>query len=148
MSDSLHVVFPYIPKPPLPHQSAQGLWDNRASSLSFKFASRCSSCVFLPIPAEPGNILLTSVIVTQVLSPTYKQRNEDFRKLFKQLPDTERLIVGEPGDLGAGGGSGKEVWVSQGQHSGCLCPEVPHRRASPSENICLGAGRVDRCPEH
>uniref|UniRef100_A0A672UYS9 GRAM domain containing 1B n=1 Tax=Strigops habroptila TaxID=2489341 RepID=A0A672UYS9_STRHB len=29
----------------------------------------------------------------QVLSPTYKQRNEDFRKLFKQLPDTERLIV-------------------------------------------------------
>ncbi|KAB0398286.1 hypothetical protein E2I00_008507, partial [Balaenoptera physalus] len=42
---------------------------------------------------EPGNILLTLAIVTQVLSPTYKQRNEDFRKLFKQLPDTERLIV-------------------------------------------------------
>ncbi|GLD67665.1 GRAM domain-containing protein 1B isoform X4 [Lates japonicus] len=33
--------------------------------------------------------------VPAVLSPTYKQRNEDFRKLFKQLPDTERLIVGE-----------------------------------------------------
>lgn len=32
--------------------------------------------------------------LVQVLSPTYKQRNEDFRKLFKQLPDTERLIVG------------------------------------------------------
>ncbi|TSV15265.1 GRAM domain-containing protein 1B [Bagarius yarrelli] len=31
--------------------------------------------------------------IPQVLSPTYKQRNEDFRKLFKQLPDTERLIV-------------------------------------------------------
>lgn len=31
--------------------------------------------------------------VPAVLSPTYKQRNEDFRKLFKQLPDTERLIV-------------------------------------------------------
>ena len=30
-----------------------------------------------------------------MLSPTHKQRNEDFRKLFKQLPDTERLIVGE-----------------------------------------------------
>ncbi|XP_076869379.1 protein Aster-A isoform X2 [Brachyhypopomus gauderio] len=28
-----------------------------------------------------------------VLSPTYKQKNEDFRKLFKNLPDTERLIV-------------------------------------------------------
>ncbi|CAL8364521.1 unnamed protein product [Lota lota] len=32
--------------------------------------------------------------VPAVLSPTYKQRNEDFRKLFKSLPDTERLIVG------------------------------------------------------
>nr|XP_020456082.1 GRAM domain-containing protein 1B isoform X12 [Monopterus albus] len=31
--------------------------------------------------------------IPAVLSPTYKQRNEDFRKLFKQLPDTERLIV-------------------------------------------------------
>uniref|UniRef100_A0A673M8L7 GRAM domain-containing protein 1A-like n=1 Tax=Sinocyclocheilus rhinocerous TaxID=307959 RepID=A0A673M8L7_9TELE len=31
--------------------------------------------------------------VSHVLSPTYKQRNEDFRKLFKKLPDTERLIV-------------------------------------------------------
>ncbi|XP_043935411.1 protein Aster-B-like [Protopterus annectens] len=28
-----------------------------------------------------------------VLSPTYKQRNEDFRKLFKHLPESERLIV-------------------------------------------------------
>uniref|UniRef100_A0A8C5A0U3 GRAM domain containing 1Ba n=1 Tax=Gadus morhua TaxID=8049 RepID=A0A8C5A0U3_GADMO len=32
-------------------------------------------------------------VFLQVLSPTYKQRNEDFRKLFKSLPDTERLIV-------------------------------------------------------
>ncbi|XP_060539178.1 protein Aster-B isoform X1 [Pantherophis guttatus] len=31
--------------------------------------------------------------IPAVLSPTYKQRNEDFRKLFKQLPETERLIV-------------------------------------------------------
>ncbi|XP_060756485.1 protein Aster-A isoform X2 [Neoarius graeffei] len=28
-----------------------------------------------------------------VISPTYKQRNEEFRKLFKKLPETERLIV-------------------------------------------------------
>lgn len=28
-----------------------------------------------------------------VLSPTYKQRNEDIRKFFKQLPDTECFIV-------------------------------------------------------
>lgn len=41
---------------------------------------------------SPSQNLLT---ISQVLSPTYKQRNEDFRKLFKQLPDTERLIVGE-----------------------------------------------------
>uniref|UniRef100_A0A674CG61 GRAM domain containing 1A n=1 Tax=Salmo trutta TaxID=8032 RepID=A0A674CG61_SALTR len=33
------------------------------------------------------------IFLSQVLSPTYKQRNEDFRKLFKKLPDTERLIV-------------------------------------------------------
>ncbi|XP_014347966.1 protein Aster-B [Latimeria chalumnae] len=36
---------------------------------------------------------LESEDIPAVLSPTYKQRNEDFRKLFKQLPDTERLIV-------------------------------------------------------
>lgn len=30
-----------------------------------------------------------------MLSPTYKQRNEDFRKLFSRLPEAERLIVGE-----------------------------------------------------
>uniref|UniRef100_A0A8C2ZJD4 GRAM domain containing 1A n=1 Tax=Cyclopterus lumpus TaxID=8103 RepID=A0A8C2ZJD4_CYCLU len=36
---------------------------------------------------------LCPVLTLQVLSPTYKQRNEDFRKLFKKLPDTERLIV-------------------------------------------------------
>ncbi|XP_062841337.1 protein Aster-A isoform X2 [Trichomycterus rosablanca] len=27
------------------------------------------------------------------LSPTYKQRNEEFRRIFKKLPDSERLIV-------------------------------------------------------
>ncbi|XP_061530078.1 protein Aster-A isoform X3 [Phycodurus eques] len=35
----------------------------------------------------------SSLPLPQVLSPTYKQRNEDFRKIFKKLPDTERLIV-------------------------------------------------------
>uniref|UniRef100_A0A8C7IHP0 GRAM domain-containing protein n=1 Tax=Oncorhynchus kisutch TaxID=8019 RepID=A0A8C7IHP0_ONCKI len=39
-------------------------------------------------PAEAGVLAYF-----RVLSPTYKQRNEDFRKLFKQLPDSERLIV-------------------------------------------------------
>lgn len=39
------------------------------------------------------NLLKKSQSWYNVLSPTYKQRNEDFRKLFKQLPDTERLIV-------------------------------------------------------
>lgn len=40
-------------------------------------------------------VLMLFFSYPQVLSPTYKQRNEDFRKLFKKLPDTERLIVGE-----------------------------------------------------
>ncbi|XP_017275545.1 protein Aster-B isoform X5 [Kryptolebias marmoratus] len=39
------------------------------------------------------NLIKKSQSWYNVLSPTYKQRNEDFRKLFKQLPDTERLIV-------------------------------------------------------
>ncbi|XP_076809094.1 protein Aster-A-like isoform X5 [Clavelina lepadiformis] len=29
----------------------------------------------------------------QVLSPSYKQKNDDFHKFFKQLPETERLLV-------------------------------------------------------
>ncbi|KAL8220159.1 UNVERIFIED_CONTAM: GRAM domain-containing protein 1A, partial [Gekko kuhli] len=29
----------------------------------------------------------------RMLSPTYKQRNEDFRRIFKGLPETERLLV-------------------------------------------------------
>uniref|UniRef100_A0A8C5RHR3 GRAM domain containing 1A n=1 Tax=Laticauda laticaudata TaxID=8630 RepID=A0A8C5RHR3_LATLA len=29
----------------------------------------------------------------QMLSPTYKQRNEDFRRIFKGLPEAERLLV-------------------------------------------------------
>ncbi len=45
--------------------------------------------------AEYHVLLSLSCPHPQVLSPTYKQRNEDFRKLFKKLPDTERLIVGE-----------------------------------------------------
>ncbi|VTJ58855.1 Hypothetical predicted protein [Marmota monax] len=53
-----------------------------------------SSRRFLDEPADAGHCCLHgSEEVPAVLSPTYKQRNEDFRKLFKQLPDTERLIV-------------------------------------------------------
>ena len=63
--------------------------------------------------------MLTLAVVTQVLSPTYKQRNEDFRKLFKQLPDTERLIVGERVSWE---GANQEVWEFQREreYSGCL----------------------------
>ncbi|XP_028326383.1 protein Aster-A isoform X2 [Gouania willdenowi] len=62
-----------------------------------------------PLPSAPSSSSLTSAYPLasrhfsrnakkmqswyNVLSPTYKQRNEDFRKLFKKLPDTERLIV-------------------------------------------------------
>lgn len=30
-----------------------------------------------------------------VLYPSYKSRAEDFKKLFKDVPDDERLVVGE-----------------------------------------------------
>lgn len=30
-----------------------------------------------------------------VLYPSYKSRTEDFKKLFKGVPDDERLVVGE-----------------------------------------------------
>lgn len=29
-----------------------------------------------------------------VLYPTYKSRSEDFKKIFKDVPDEERLVVG------------------------------------------------------
>ncbi|OCT70362.1 hypothetical protein XELAEV_18037280mg [Xenopus laevis] len=45
------------------------------------------------IPQECGVHNTECEEVPAVLSPTYKQRNEDFRKLFKRLPDSERLIV-------------------------------------------------------
>jgi len=82
------------PQTPLPNLASWGLWHNRASALLLLNLP--------PRPMEPGNIPLTLAIVMQVLSPTYKQRNEDFRKLFKQLPDSERLIVGEWGNMGVG----------------------------------------------
>ena len=31
----------------------------------------------------------------QVLSPTYKSRTSDFRRIFKDIPADERLIVGK-----------------------------------------------------
>uniref|UniRef100_A0A3Q2ZKY0 GRAM domain-containing protein n=1 Tax=Kryptolebias marmoratus TaxID=37003 RepID=A0A3Q2ZKY0_KRYMA len=55
-----------------------------------------------PLPSLPSASSLSSAYPlasrhfsrnAKVLSPTYKQRNEDFRKIFKKLPDTERLIV-------------------------------------------------------
>ncbi|KAJ3588844.1 hypothetical protein NHX12_009698, partial [Muraenolepis orangiensis] len=46
-----------------------------------------------PRPPDRRHDPWDSEWVPAVLSPTYKQRNEDFRKLFKSLPDTERLIV-------------------------------------------------------
>lgn len=61
-------------------------------------------------PTACDYIALILTVVLQVLSPTYKQRNEDFRKLFKQLPDTERLIVGE---LVTWEGANQEVWEFQ-----------------------------------
>lgn len=30
-----------------------------------------------------------------MINPNYKSRSDDFKRLFKDLPDSERLIVGE-----------------------------------------------------
>ncbi|XP_060717434.1 protein Aster-A isoform X1 [Tachysurus vachellii] len=73
-----------------------------ADSSSLPTASSSSS--LLPTPsASTSNYPISSRHFTRnakkmqswynVLSPTYKQRNEEFRKLFKKLPETERLIV-------------------------------------------------------
>uniref|UniRef100_A0A672ZL62 VASt domain-containing protein n=1 Tax=Sphaeramia orbicularis TaxID=375764 RepID=A0A672ZL62_9TELE len=60
----------------------------------------CGCCYFYYKCCRDSCILNTAFFSLQkmqswynVLSPTYKQRNEDFRKIFKKLPDTERLIV-------------------------------------------------------
>lgn len=82
--------------------------------------------------------MLILAVVVQVLSPTYKQRNEDFRKLFKQLPDTERLIVGE---LVAWEGANQEVWEFQREHSGCLCQRLG---ANTSKQVELATGDILR----
>lgn len=55
---------------------------------------RCQLLMFNVIYFSQNSIL-SYPLYPQVLSPTYKQRNEEFRRLFKKLPDTERLIVGE-----------------------------------------------------
>uniref|UniRef100_A0A8D2KSA0 GRAM domain containing 1A n=1 Tax=Varanus komodoensis TaxID=61221 RepID=A0A8D2KSA0_VARKO len=47
-----------------------------------------------PAPGPPPTPILKSLICPwQMLSPTYKQRNEDFRRIFKGLPEAERLLV-------------------------------------------------------
>ncbi|XP_053547256.1 protein Aster-A [Bombina bombina] len=50
-----------------------------------------------PLPSQLGRGFIRNSKKMQswysMLSPTYKQRNEDFRKIFKKLPDSERLIV-------------------------------------------------------
>ncbi|KAM8927929.1 protein Aster-A isoform 1-T1 [Pelodytes ibericus] len=50
-----------------------------------------------PLPPQLGGRFIRNSKKMQswysMLSPTYKQRNEDFRKIFKKLPDSERLIV-------------------------------------------------------
>ena len=35
------------------------------------------------------------IFLHQIMSTTYKSRSEDFRKMFKEVPREERLVVGE-----------------------------------------------------
>lgn len=78
--------------------------------LSHKHLTASTPAPTISNPTVCEYIVLILAVVLQVLSPTYKQRNEDFRKLFKQLPDTERLIVGE---LVTWEGANQEVWEFQ-----------------------------------
>uniref|UniRef100_A0A8D2IXH5 GRAM domain containing 1A n=1 Tax=Varanus komodoensis TaxID=61221 RepID=A0A8D2IXH5_VARKO len=65
----------------------------------------CASCPQSLIPRQHSGgsgvgvsvseapILKSLICPWQMLSPTYKQRNEDFRRIFKGLPEAERLLV-------------------------------------------------------
>ncbi|OXB81279.1 UNVERIFIED_CONTAM: hypothetical protein H355_014323 [Colinus virginianus] len=67
-------------------------WQSPAGLADSIVAEQCWCGFFLGVSVlEMGKV--EAFCYLQVLSPTYKQRNEDFRKLFKHLPDTERLIV-------------------------------------------------------
>ncbi|XP_032213774.1 protein Aster-B isoform X2 [Mustela erminea] len=72
--------------------SQSGRSGGKNSKVRVAFA-RCLQVKTVTVAPSAGQQLVKSQSWYNVLSPTYKQRNEDFRKLFKQLPDTERLIV-------------------------------------------------------
>ncbi|XP_047546843.1 protein Aster-B isoform X8 [Lutra lutra] len=72
--------------------SQSGRSGGKNSKVRVAFA-RCLQAKTVTVAPSAGQQLVKSQSWYNVLSPTYKQRNEDFRKLFKQLPDTERLIV-------------------------------------------------------
>ena len=91
-------------------------------------------------PTVRGYIALILAVVLQVLSPTYKQRNEDFRKLFKQLPDTERLVVGEPVTWE---GPNQEVWECQRMHTQAASDQRP--RANTSKQVEPATWRINIC---
>lgn len=101
-------------------------------------ASTPASAISNPIVC--GSIALILAVVLQVLSPTYKQRNEDFRKLFKQLPDTERLIVGE---LVTWEGANQEVW--EFQRTLRLLASDQRLRANTSKQVELATWRINIC---
>lgn len=114
--------------------------------------------VLLPTP-QSWEHPLTSAVVVQVLSPTYKQRNEDFRKLFKQLPDSERLIVGEQVTGGGREGTGMKSGSSGTSHrlllsrdsqvransSGKVSGSRERAVQSTGPGLALGRTRRGRC---
>ncbi|XP_060643682.2 protein Aster-B isoform X5 [Anolis sagrei] len=75
--------------PSTPEQGVQRSCSSQSGRSGAKNSKRASSFPNY----DRLNLIKKSQSWYNVLSPTYKQRNEDFRKLFKQLPDTERLIV-------------------------------------------------------
>lgn len=127
---------------PLPALAA-GACGTAEPAVPLEHASRCSSRPFLPTP-QSWEHPLTSAVVVQVLSPTYKQRNEDFRKLFKQLPDSERLIVGERVPGGGGVGWPGRKSGSSGTSHGLLCLEIPKSEPAAGRKSVWEQGGLSR----
>ncbi|XP_064425465.1 protein Aster-A isoform X1 [Latimeria chalumnae] len=84
---------------PLPARSLEGdlgMVEKGSDSSSEKGLGQSLQGTLLSYPAAGRNLTRSAKKVQSwysVLSPTYKQRNEDFRKTFRKLPDSERLIV-------------------------------------------------------
>ena len=56
--------------------------------------SQCVQCLNV-LPQSSSDPQGQCLPAPQSPLPTYKQRLDEFKKLFRELPESERLIVGE-----------------------------------------------------